>query len=292
MLAAAETNQPAKVNASGVLVINNGGLVGAAANGFSPNTPGELVILSTPTTLGTFITDANGSFSGQALLPAGLENGDHTVVLVTSTLSTSLGVTVEPAGAGSVGASTPFTGPVVQTAGPMAATPGQTVVLSGSNLAGVTAARVNGLIAEVLSADANSLTLRLPADITTGTYDLVLTSPQGIVTIQGAIRIQAGESIQAVGNGQWTKATRESDGSIKEVKMYAKNPVGLGKIQFFQNGREIAWVRSVDETDPKLRTRSNGEQYLVRTVTLLPGKNALEIYIDGVRVWRAAYTLR
>ena len=191
----------------------------------------------------------------------------------------------------------PFTGPIIQ--GPQATTPavaGGNVTLRGSNLAGVSAATINGLAAEVISATAEELSLRLPAGLTAGVYDLVVTSPQGTVTIQGAIRIQAGESIQAVGNGQWTKATRETDGSIKEVKIYAKNPVGLGKIQFFQNGREIAWVRAVDNTDPKLRTVTSGPMagtnYLVRTVTLLPGKNALEIYVDGVRVWRAAYTLR
>jgi len=187
----------------------------------------------------------------------------------------------------------PFTGPIIQ--GPQATTPavaGGNVTLRGNNLAGVSAATINGLAAEVISATAEELSLRLPAGLAAGVYDLVVTSPQGTVTIQGAIRIQAGESIQAIGNGQWTKAEPLADGSIRQVKIYAKDPVGLGKIQFLQNGREIAWVRAVDETDPKLRTRSNGEQYLVRTVTLLPGKNALEIYIDGERVWRAAYTLR
>jgi hypothetical protein len=33
-----------------------------------------------------------------------------------------------------------------------------------------------------------------------------------------------------------------------------------------------------------------GTDYMVRTVDLGTGKNALEIYIDGERVWRAAYT--
>jgi len=30
----------------------------------------------------------------------------------------------------------------------------------------------------------------------------------------------------------------------------------------------------------------------VRTITLAPGKNALEIFVDGTRIWRAAYTGR
>ena len=72
--------------------------------------------------------------------------------------------------------------------------------------------------------------------------------------------------------------------------MYAKNIVGAGKIQFMVNGKEVAWVRAVDETDAKLR-EANGFYYLVRTVRLVPGqKNALEIYVDGVRVTRSAYS--
>lgn len=76
------------------------------------------------------------------------------------------------------------------------------------------------------------------------------------------------------------------------IKLYAKNIVGVGKVQFFLNGKEIAWVRAVDETDPKLR-KANGFNYLVRTVNLKAGqKNAVEIYVDGERVRRAAYTVR
>ena len=82
----------------------------------------------------------------------------------------------------------------------------------------------------------------------------------------------------------WTKNL--NDGS---VKIYAKNIVGEGKIQFMVNGKEVAWVRANDETDAKLR-EANGFYYLVRTVRLVPGqKNALEIYLDGERIWRAAY---
>ena len=83
----------------------------------------------------------------------------------------------------------------------------------------------------------------------------------------------------------WPKKLNDSS-----VKMYAKNIVGAGKVQFFLNGKEVAWVRAADANDPKLRT-ANGFQYLVRTVTLKAGmKNVLEIYVDGERVRRAAYS--
>ena len=95
-------------------------------------------------------------------------------------------------------------------------------------------------------------------------------------------------TIAAFGSAEvatWTKNL--NDGT---VKMYAKNIVGAGKVQFFLNGEEIAWVRAADASDAKLR-EANGFYYLVRTVELVEGqKNVLEIYVDGVRTKRTAYT--
>ena len=59
-------------------------------------------------------------------------------------------------------------------------------------------------------------------------------------------------------------------------------------MQFLLVGKEIAWVRAVDESDPKL-SFANGFSYLVRTVELSPGKNRFEILVDGERVFRATY---
>jgi hypothetical protein len=82
--------------------------------------------------------------------------------------------------------------------------------------------------------------------------------------------------------------------SAGEVKVYAKNPVGVGKVQFVVNGREIAWVRAASARDPKLRMVTlQGETigYLVRTVPLRFGqKNVIEIWVDNRRAWRAAYS--
>jgi hypothetical protein len=84
----------------------------------------------------------------------------------------------------------------------------------------------------------------------------------------------------------WT--SNQDDGT---VKMYAKNVVGEGKVQFMVNGEEIAWVRATSTADSKLRLAgAEGAAYLVRTVELVEGqKNALEIYVDGVRLTRSAY---
>ena len=98
MIAAADTaDQPANIDANGILVANTGGTVGAVAYGFGASTPGELVIMSTPRLLGTFTTDANGAFIGQVTLPLDLVVGDHTVAIVTNQLAASLGVRIDPA---------------------------------------------------------------------------------------------------------------------------------------------------------------------------------------------------
>lgn len=80
-----------------------------------------------------------------------------------------------------------------------------------------------------------------------------------------------------------------------EAKFYARELVGGGKVQFYLNGVEIGWVRALDATEPKLRTLSAGplagNPYFVRTAQLELGrKNTLEIYVEGQRVHRVAYT--
>jgi len=126
------------------------------------------------------------------------------------------------------------------------------------------------------------VSVEVSRELGAGTHDLVLSGPFGSLTVQGAYVVGAGLA-QFDAKGAWTQ--RQPDGS---VKVYAKNPVGVGKVQFFFNDREIAWVRAADETDPKLRFRGEG-YYLVRTVNLQPGKNVFEIYVEGERVRRAAY---
>jgi hypothetical protein len=78
----------------------------------------------------------------------------------------------------------------------------------------------------------------------------------------------------------------QKDGN--SIKLYAKDLVGAGKVQFMLGGKEIAWVNAKDASDPKLRL-ANGSSYLVRTVDLAAGKNRFEILVDGVRIFRASY---
>jgi hypothetical protein len=99
------------------------------------------------------------------------------------------------------------------------------------------------------------------------------------------------DAAPAVARG-WTRAF--ADGT---VKFYARDLVGAGKVRFMLNGREIAWVRAVDASDPKLNVGpAAARDGLVRTVgpgsrwSLVDGRNVLEIYVGENRLVRRIFT--
>ena len=174
-----------------------------------------------------------------------------------------------------------YSGPLVLVDSQQSVAEGQTVRMTGERLSSVTAVEVQGLVVEV-NLVGDSLQFVLPAGLTSGRTDLVVISSFGRLTVQGALNIAEGNQSRFA---SWTKNLGSGD-----VKMYAKNIVGAGKVQFMLNGQEIAWVRAESISDPKLR-EANGSHYMVRAVELVQGqKNVLEIYVDGVRAWRAAYS--
>ena len=180
----------------------------------------------------------------------------------------------------------PYTGPLLQEFSSRTldvCTP-KSITITGVRLSGVTAS-VQGKSVTVLENTATKLVLAFPAGLTPAQdVDLVINSSSGTLTHQDAFDIPADTCTAVLSKGRWTQL--QSDG--KTVKMYAKDPIGDGKIQFFVDGEEIAWVNAVDESDPKLSFASS-YPYLVRSVELKPGKNRFEIKLDGVRVWRATY---
>jgi hypothetical protein len=149
---------------------------------------------------------------------------------------------------------------------------------------------IDGINAKVNNQSATSIEITIPAGLKLGLKDLVFQSSFGTLSFQGAFSLIAGSGVENPNDSPvkaWTKLL--SDG--KSVKAYAKGVLGVGKVQFFLNGKEIAWVRASDASDPKLRF-ANDSYYLVRTLKLISGqKNILEIYIDGKKVKRAAYSL-
>jgi hypothetical protein len=82
----------------------------------------------------------------------------------------------------------------------------------------------------------------------------------------------------------WTR-----DFGNNQLKLYTREVIGAGKVRFVVNGREIAWVRAIDGTDPKLNVAGDG---MVRTVTAVPGRNVFEIYVGNERVVRRVFTRR
>jgi hypothetical protein len=88
---------PAPVGPSGSLVIDRDGYVAVSAYGLPAGAEGEVVVMSTPTALGTFVVGANGDFSGQVQLPDGLI-GEHTVVLAASGVASAVGIEIRDGG--------------------------------------------------------------------------------------------------------------------------------------------------------------------------------------------------
>jgi hypothetical protein len=143
---------------------------------------------------------------------------------------------------------------------------------------------IGDIEAEIVEVIDNQVKFIIP-EVDPGNYSIVIESNLGKVTVLVDLEIEK-TSIESLNEpfGAWTKKISDT-----EVKVYAKNPIGNGKVQFFVDGNEIAWVRAEDEEEPKLR-QAAGSYYLVRTVKLTDSKQAIEIYLDGERVWRAAYT--
>jgi LPXTG-motif cell wall-anchored protein len=95
VLFAAASGDAVPADATGaVLELSEGGVISAVAYGFPAAVPGEVVIFSTPTLLGSFTIGTDGSFAGQMEIPEGLEPGEHTLVLTAGGVTTSLGLKV------------------------------------------------------------------------------------------------------------------------------------------------------------------------------------------------------
>jgi hypothetical protein len=177
----------------------------------------------------------------------------------------------------------PYSGPVV-TSGPVTVAPGGQVLLSGSGLETVTTVEVNGRAIVVDSASEQQLRFTIPLDIALGTKDLVLVSSFGRLSLPGMLRVVA--TVPGTTGAEPTASIKRIGDT---VRLFATDIIAAGKVQLVLNGREIAWVRALDNTDPKLRF-ANGAYYLVRTIDLAEGKNVFEIFVDGERVRRVAYS--
>lgn len=70
---------PAAMDPKDRIIFETGHQAATFGNGFMPNSDVYVYIFSTPILLGILKTDANGSFVGSFTMPAGLEDGVHTI---------------------------------------------------------------------------------------------------------------------------------------------------------------------------------------------------------------------
>jgi hypothetical protein len=83
-----------EVQPGAVIEVLGNGQVGVFASGLTPGESAEFVIMSTPTLLGAYTVDANGSIRAQTALPSGIGLGNHTLVVASPTVQASLGLKV------------------------------------------------------------------------------------------------------------------------------------------------------------------------------------------------------
>jgi len=244
------------------------------------------------TTAKVLVSGTTGSWTYETYDPNA--HGSNISVMATVTTGTSPVVTygvatssqeydADPQAPGASSAA-PYTGPVVQAPGiSTSLRPGQSLSLSGSNLSSVSRVEVDGKPCELIANEDGELRIVLPSTLAAGNYDLVIYSSSGKLTVQDGVRVSGSP---LAGSTDSVRPSSKKDASSSTVKVRVFNVIGVGKVQIFVNGSEIAWINAEDAADPKLF-----DNYLVRTIELVDGKNAIEVFIDGVRVQRWAYWL-
>jgi hypothetical protein len=174
-----------------------------------------------------------------------------------------------------------FTGPIIfvpLSLGDLAV--GVTLALNGLNLSTIESISLGGEDAKVTVISDIRIEITIP-EIAPGNYNLKVESSLGGVIVEPTLSVvrQSQPELQVI-----VKRVGQT-----RAKIWAKNVIGQGKIQFKFNGQEVAWVRAIDGTNPKLRL-ANGSYYLVRTIDLDFGNNALEVFSDADRIRRVVYS--
>jgi surface protein len=117
-----------------------------------------------------------------------------------------------------------YAGPTINSIDKKIAAAGSVVVLQGTKLDSVTKVTIDGITIAIKSQSANSLTLELPALLTLGFKDLVLTSSYGNLSALAILKITAAQIPESVPSPALKKI---SVGTFKGyVAMYAKGYQG------------------------------------------------------------------
>lgn len=81
-----------EVKPGALLEVSTNGDVAVQAYGLRPGENVELVVMSTPTLLGNYIVDTNGSIKTTSKLPTTIGRGNHTLVVASKSVKASLGL--------------------------------------------------------------------------------------------------------------------------------------------------------------------------------------------------------
>ena len=84
----------ATITDGGVIEFGLGGRIVVLASGMTPRDSGEIVLFSEPVQLGVFEVDGRGVVQTEAIIPADIPVGDHTLVVAAPNLFSSLGFRV------------------------------------------------------------------------------------------------------------------------------------------------------------------------------------------------------
>jgi hypothetical protein len=189
-----------------------------------------------------------------------------------------------------------FTGPIVSgfSGNPFAnravVAPGAQLTLNGQRLASVSQITIGGRELEILFRADTVLVFALPMDLGLGTFDLVLTSPSGSLTLMSALTVS--DSAERPNIGDMRPVVRRV--SASEVKVYIMNVQVGSSIQILhQTGGSGPYRRVLNrtirtESDPVLRQGPSGG-YIVRTIRLAE-INRVRVVINGVVVRHVRYS--
>lgn len=163
-----------------------------------------------------------------------------------------------------------------------------TILIKGSKLDQVKSVTLDGLEVDFQLDASGGMNLTLPFGVKNGVHDLILQGDFGKLTVQELLNIKLERATQ-VSKSAWTKLS--GDGT--KVTMVYRNPVEKGLVEFKVNGKTKASIQTTDLLDPKLslvEVEGSRTSYFKESYSLVNKvKNVFEIYVDGVRVWRAAY---
>jgi hypothetical protein len=233
---------------------------------------------------GLSFNTATGEISGTPAAGTEQVSTSYTITGVDGALSETTTVSIEIAAAPVVvvvvapTTTDSITGPTIFSLSKKSARSGESLAAFGHTLSTVSYLEIAGVRVAVAELSDTRFAFDVPTGLKPGVYDLVVFSSFGKLTVQDAITILASEGK----TNFWTKRMGSS------VKVYAKNVIGSGKVQFVVNGREIAWIRASSSADSRLSS-TGMDHYFVRTKSLSSGKNRFEILVSGKRVWFATY---